>query len=47
MSRSISWFEELLVSMGIALFHPYQDNAPPRIEVQPFRDDPYKNKGIA
>ena len=47
MKRTSRWFEELLVSMGNALLHPYIDNVPPRIEVQPFRDDPYKNKGIA
>ena len=47
MNRTIRWFEELLVSMGNALFHPYKDNAPPSIAIQPFRDDPYKNKGIA
>ena len=47
MNRTIRWFEELLVSMGNALFHPYRDNSPPHMEIQPFRDDPYKNKGIA
>ncbi len=47
MKRIISWFEELLVSIGNALFHPCRDNAPPHIEVQPFRDDPCKNKVIA
>ena len=47
MNKAILWFQELLISMGNALFHPYQDNSPPKIEVQPFRDDPYKNRGIA
>ena len=47
MNKIIHWFEELLVTMGNDLFHPYRDNAPPLFEVQPFRDDPYKNKGIA
>ncbi len=47
MNKTILWFQELLISMGNALFHPYNDNAPPRFEAQPFRDDPYKNRGIA
>ena len=47
MEKPILWLQELLISMGNALFHPYNDNAPPRFEAQPFRDDPYKNRGIA
>ena len=33
--------------MGNALFHPYKDNSPPKFDAQPFKDDPYKNRGIA
>tara|TARA_Y100001968_G_scaffold235015_1_gene218146 strand:+ start:177 stop:320 length:144 start_codon:yes stop_codon:yes gene_type:complete len=47
MNKTILWVQELLISMGNALFHPYKDNAPPSFEAQPFRDDPYKNRGIA
>ena len=47
MNTAILWFQELLISMGNALFHPYKDNSPPRFEAQAFRDDPYKNRGIA
>ena len=47
MNKTIHWFQELLESMGNALFHPYKDNSLPSIEAQPFRDDPYKNRGIA
>lgn len=47
MDRTLLWFQELLIAMGNALFHPYKDNSPPSFEAQPFRDDPYKNKGIA
>ena len=47
MKKTILWLQELLISMGNALFHPYKDNAPPSFEAQPFRDDPYKNRGIA
>ena len=45
MKKTISWFEEILESMGNALFHPFQDNAPPNIEPMPFSQDPYK-KGL-
>ena len=47
MNKSLLWFQELLISMGNALFHPYQDNSPPSFEANPFKDDPYKNRGIA
>ena len=47
MNKTILWLQELLISMGNALFHPYQENSPPSFEAQPFRDDPYKNRGIA
>ncbi len=47
MKKTILWLHELLISMGNALFHPYKDNSPPSFEAQPFRDDPYKNRGIA
>ena len=47
MNRTLLWFQELLIAMGNALFHPYKDNSPPSFEAQPFRDDPYKNNGIA
>ena len=47
MNKSFLWLQELLISMGDALFHPYSDNSPPNIEAQPFKDDPYKNRGIA
>ena len=47
MKKTILWLQELLISMGNALFHPYQENSPPSFEAQPFRDDPYKNRGIA
>ncbi len=47
MNKTILWFQELLISMGNALIHPYKDNSPPSFEAQPFRDDPYKNRGIA
>ncbi len=47
MNRTIIWFQELLISMGNALFHPYKDNLPPSFDAQPFKDDPYKNRGIA
>ena len=47
MNKTILWLQELLISMGNALFHPYKDNSPPSFEAQPFRDDPYKNRVIA
>ena len=47
MNKTLLWLQELLISMGNALFHPYKDNSPPNIEAQPFKDDPYKNRGIA
>ena len=47
MNKTLLWFQELLISMGNALFHPYKDNSPPISEAQPFKDDPYKNGGIA
>ena len=47
MNKTILWVQELLISMGNALFHPYKDNLPPSFEARPFRDDPYKNRGIA
>ena len=47
MNKTILWLQELLISMGNALFHPYKDNSPPSFEAQPFRDDPYKNRGVA
>ena len=47
MNRTIRWFQALLGAMGNALFHPYRDNAPPNIGTQPYKDDPYKNNGIA
>ena len=47
MKKTILWLQELLISMGNALFHPYKDNSPPSFEAQPFKDDPYKNRGIA
>ena len=47
MKKTILWLQELLISMGNALFHPYKDNSPPSFEAQPLRDDPYKNRGIA
>ncbi len=47
MNKAILWFQELLIAMGNALIHPYKDNLPPKVEAQPFRDDPYKNRGIA
>ncbi len=47
MDRTIRWFQEVLSSMGNAVFHPYTNNSPPNIEPHGFTDDPYKNKGIA
>ncbi len=47
MNKILLWLQELLISMGNALFHPYKDNSPPSFEAQPFKDDPYKNRGIA
>ena len=47
MNKTLLWLQELLISMGNALFHPYKDNSPPSFEAQPFKDDPYKNRGIA
>ena len=47
MNKTLLWLQELLISMGNALFHPYKENSPPRFEAQPFKDDPYKNRGIA
>jgi len=47
MKKTILWLQELLISMGNALFHPYKDNLPPNFDAQPFKDDPYKNRGIA
>ena len=47
MNKTLLWLQELLISMGNAFFHPYNDNSPPNIEAQPFKDDPYKNRGIA
>ena len=47
MKKTILWLQELLISMGNALFHPYKENSPPSFEAQPFKDDPYKNRGIA
>ena len=47
MNKTLIWLQELIISMGNALFHPYSDNSPPNIGAQPFRDDPYKNRGIA
>ena len=47
MNRTVFWLQQLLNAMGNALFHPYIDNSPPGLEAQPFRDDPYKNRGIA
>ena len=47
MDRTIRWFQDLLSAMGNALVHPYRDNSPPNIGTQPFKDDPYKNRGIA
>tara|TARA_Y100001968_G_scaffold126347_1_gene115278 strand:+ start:1395 stop:1541 length:147 start_codon:yes stop_codon:yes gene_type:complete len=45
MNKAIPWFEELLKSMGNALFHPFKNNTPPHIDPLPFKDDPYK-KGL-
>jgi hypothetical protein len=36
MKKTILWLQELLISMGNALFHPYKDNSPPSFEAQPF-----------
>ena len=47
MKTTLQWFENLLKGMGDALFHPFRDNAPPEIGYQPFRDQPYKKKGLA
>ena len=47
MNKTLLWLQELLISMGNALFHPYKENSPPSFEAQPFKDDPYKNRGIA
>ena len=47
MNKTVLWLQELLISMGNALFHPYKENSPPSFEAQPFKDDPYKNRGIA
>ena len=47
MNKTVLWLQGLLISMGNALFHPYGDNSPPNLEAQPFRDDPYKNRGLA
>ena len=47
MNQTIRWLQELSSAMGNALVHPYRDNTPPSIAPQPFRDDPYKNRGIA
>ena len=47
MKKTFLWLQELLISMGNALFHPYKDNSPPSFEARPFKDDPYKNRGIA
>ena len=47
MNKTILWLQGLLIAMGNALFHPYKDNSPPSFEAQPFRDAPYKSRGIA
>ncbi len=47
MKSIVKWFKEILSSMGNAFVHPFKDNEPPSIDPQPYRDDPYKNKGIA
>ena len=46
MHRSLQWFDNLLKGMGDALFHPFRDNEPPEIGYQPFRDQPYKKRGL-
>ncbi len=47
MKTIFHWIETLLKGMGDALFHPFIDNAPPEIGCQPFRDQPYKKRGLA
>jgi len=46
MKTTIQWYENLLKGMGDALFHPFRDNTPPLIGYQPFRDQPYKKRGV-
>ena len=45
MNKAILWFQELLISMGNALVHPYKDNSPPIFEAQPLGMTPIKTKG--
>ncbi len=47
MSKTIQWMMTILEAMGNAMFHPFRENSPPKIGVQPFKDDPYKQRGIA
>tara|TARA_B100000214_G_scaffold232932_1_gene170052 strand:+ start:1643 stop:1786 length:144 start_codon:yes stop_codon:yes gene_type:complete len=47
MKKSFFWFQDLIIAMGNALLHPYKDNSPPKFEAKAFKDDPYKNRGLA
>ncbi len=46
MNKSLAWLINLVKGMGDALVHPYRDNQPPKIGIQPFTEKPYKKRGI-
>lgn len=42
--RLKAWLKGAGVDMGDALLHPFEDDQPPEIGVQPYKDSPYDGK---